>query len=169
MASSHGRGAGRGVDAGESWVFGRGCGSTGCPPSPKVFGARPHPAAPRTRPRGVEHPEAMRFKRGWKREGRGGGGSASSGSRPIAPGPAAQGTREPPGTPRQGLRLRQLPPLPASGTFQGQRASWRLRHRPSVGREMCRLRGSVLGRSRHPPTAGQGIAAASAFRPPWHF
>lgn len=157
------------MDAGESRVYGTGCGSTGCPPRPRFLGFTPTPLRLAQGHGGAEHPEAMRLKRGWKREGRGSGGSAGSGSRVIPLGPAAQGTREPPGTPQQGLRLRQLPPLPASGTLQGQTASWPLCHRPSVGREMCRVHGSVSGRSRHPRTGDQGIAVASAFRPLWHF
>lgn len=161
-------GQGGGWMPGRAGCSGRGAGALGAP-SPKVFGTRPHPAAPRTRPRGVEHPEAMRFKRG----GRGRVTAAVAWPAPslgrLPWGQQCRGPTSHRGPPRQGLRLRQLPPLLASGTLQGQTASWLLRHRPSVGREMRRVHGSVLGRSRHPPTGGQGTAVASAFRPLWHF
>lgn len=115
------------MDAGESWVYGTGCGSTGCAPRPRFLGLTPTPLRLAQGHRGAEHPEAMRLKRGWKREGRGSGGSAGSGSRVISLGPAAQGTREPPGTPPAGTKAT------AAATSPGQR------HPPGTNRELAAL------------------------------
>lgn len=116
-------------------------GRAGCPPRPRVFGGGSSPLA-QGHGEGIEHPEAM----GGRRR------VTAAGAR-LAP--AARGTREPPVTPPQyGLRLRQLPPLPASSTLRGRRGTRLLRHRRQRGKRdvpTCRVRGSVLGRSGHPP------------------